>query len=208
MTKAITLAAAGLCAALFAGGASAATVAFADTTGGDNAVTPGFFGVSFTSSQGLFLSEVSFDLSSVPGGFFDFDGVTSFQDATAPVFSDLVGLDLADIAFSLGGGGPGAPSKLTLSFASGAFGDGDSLRFGADTDEFGPGGSRTTGVTFGVQGAVFEALFSNGDGGSSVFEIAGSNRSEASVSAVPLPGGLALLMTGLAGFVALRRRAP
>ncbi|WP_299377209.1 VCBS domain-containing protein [uncultured Kiloniella sp.] len=90
-----------------------------------------FFNFSFnTLAVGEFVTSITIDLR---GGkdtdaFFDFDGSSSY----GPVIgSETSGIDDADISFNDNGGNQ---SSLTISFADGAFGNGNVLSFGADTD--------------------------------------------------------------------------
>lgn len=192
-------------------GASAATVVTADATGGDTFDTAGFWGLSLASDPGIFLSQVSFDLSASASGFFDFDGDANFGGVMEPVFSGLVGLAAGDIIVSFSDFvSADHPQVLTLTFAPGAFGSGDSLRFGADTDFFvsdpAPGG------VFGDGGAVFSALLSDGRLGTVGFSTIDREASVAALefAAIPLPATLPLLLGAFAGLFGLqtaRRRA-
>ena len=176
----------------------------ADATGINNQITPGFWGVAFTGTSG-FLASVTFDLTGTSNDYFDFDGVGSFQDEMAPVFTGLVGLTLGDITVQTSGGlAANRPQILTLNFAAGSFGVGDSLRFGADVDQI------VSGDAFDGSGATFSATLEAGPTGSAFFSQTGANSSEAVVnlapSVVPLPAGLPLLLTGVLGFALAKRR--
>ncbi len=192
--------------ALMASAASAATLVSFDATGADSASTAGFFGVSVSSTDGSAVSSVAFDLTPQAGAFFDFDGFGSFNNATAPVLSSLVGITAGDISFGFVGPAV-APTVLTLNFAAGTFADGDSLRFGADTDSF-LGGPPDPGGDFGDVGVIVSATV-GGDTLSTPYVKQSNTVSTATlefdVTPVPLPAGLPLLLTGILAFGVVRR---
>jgi hypothetical protein len=172
------------------------TAGFADTT-------PDFYHVEFQGGgPGSSIASVTFTLSS---GFFDFDGETSFMDATAPVLHlpSLSGLTSADITFSFAGD---HPTSLTASFTPGSFGVGDSFRFAADADNL---GSKLGGV-FGA-GATVAVTLASGLSGSAPFRTNTSVDSLATVTiddpgVIPEPRSIVLFISGLAGLTAWRKR--
>ena len=195
-------------ATLLAGPLAAATVVSFQANGTNNQFDADFNGISVSSTDGQTVSSVSLDLSADSDAFFDFDGSSNFADALAPVLSTLVGITAADISFSFA---TSAPTLLTINFAAGSFGDGDSITFGADTDFLTD--DPAPGSTFGDSGVVASATLASGASGSSVFARQSSTLSTASVqfasvptSAVPLPAGLPLLIAGMGVFGLLRRK--
>lgn len=178
----------------------AATI-FASTTG--NALeTPDFYGVAFLSGDpGASISSVTFTL---PFGFFDFDGETSFMNATAPILNlpSLSGLAPEDITFSFTGVNP---TSLTANFTPGSFGVGDSFRFAADVDEL---GSKLGGV-FGA-GATFSATLGSGLSDSAPFSTNTSVASSVTLTIIPEPipepSTLVLLLGGVAGLTVWKMR--
>ena len=157
---------------------SEALMITADTTGNDNFSDSSFYGVSFENGSG-FISSISYDLSLDANAFFDFDGTASLNDSTNPVLdlSSLVGLSAADISFSFI---PPQPTVLTVNFAAGSFGAGDSFRFGADTDFL--VSDPASGSVFGDAGVVFSATLENGNSLTTSFSRASSTRSLATIS--------------------------
>ena len=124
---------------LTAGSAKAASIVV-DAAGEDSASDQTFWGIAFESGIG-FIESFTIDISnSGTGSFqasFDFDGGLFGDQATAPVYTELNGLDEGDITFVPSepvNGSTGHPSVLTLTFNPETFGAGDSLRFFADTD--------------------------------------------------------------------------
>lgn len=172
------------------------------TTTGNALETPDFYRVAFLAGDPeAWIASVTFTL---PSGFFDFDGETSYLNATAPVLypPSLSGLVPGDITFYFDGV---HPTSLTVRFTSGAFRVGDTLGFAADVDDL---GSKLGGV-FGA-GATFSATLGSGAFGSAPFRTNTSVASSATVTiedsfAIPETGTLALLALGMVP-VALRRR--
>ena len=190
--------------------AQGATI-FAVTAGNDTGTTPNMYEVAFTSGlAGEFVASVSINLAADPAGFFDFDGIGSFADATTPVFGAMSGLVAGDITPVFGnliGGDPQHPSLLTFNFLPGTFGVGDFFRFGADTDFF--VSDPTPGGAFGAAPAVFSVVLQGGASGSDPFDVVTPNfLSFARVTITPAaPEPATLVLLGLsAGAVALRRR--
>ncbi len=168
----------------------ARTAGFADST-------PDFYHVDFLAGDpGSSIGSVIFTL---PSGFFDLDGETNFMNATAPVVHSpsLSGLTSADITFSFAGTHPGS---LTVNFAPGTCGVGDSFRFAADVDDL---GSKLGGV-FGA-GATFAATLSSGLSASAPFRTNTSVDSSATLTIVPEPGMSVLLISGLAGLAVWKK---
>lgn len=165
------------------------------TAGADTFTTPGLWGVHFAGGPG-FVQSVSFDLSVDTDAFFDFDGSSGYWDAVHPVLSGLDGILWVDITFSYSafvGGSPSHPSLLTLNFAPGSFGPGDTLRFGADTDLFvsdpAPGG------VFGTAHVPFSVVMENGAAGTAPFQNVDTLTSFACVY-IPEPASLMMLALG------------
>lgn len=131
-----------------------------------------FFGISFDDGPaGTFLESVTLDLSPDSNAFFD---ITSGLFSVGGIGFDFAagstsGLSAGDISRSLSGDN----KKLTLSFASGTFAVGDSLRFGIDTDGVGPSifgfDLLDPGFDFGIAGVIASAFLSNGTSGSATF---------------------------------------
>ncbi|KAA3605140.1 MAG: hypothetical protein DWQ01_21350 [Planctomycetota bacterium] len=103
-----------------------------DTNGQDNALDADFYGV--TNNTTAEVISVTFDLSVVPGAYWDLDGVSNFGDATDPVIGAIGGMNSGDVSWSYDALYP-YPIQVTATFnppmAAGAF-----FRFGADTDLF------------------------------------------------------------------------
>jgi len=162
-------------------------------------ITPDYYGVAFTAGEpGATISSVTFAL---PFGFFNFDGATSFMNATAPVLDlpSLSGLSAGDISFSFIGN---QPPSLTVNFAPGSFGIGDSFHFGADVEGL---GSKIGGV-FGGVGATFSATLGSGLSGTAPFRTDTSVASFATLT-VPEPSSFVLsLIYGVAGLTVWRKR--
>jgi hypothetical protein len=92
------------------------------------------------------------------------------------------------------------PTVLTVDFAPGTFGVGDSFRFGADIDDL---GSKLGGV-FGA-GATFSVTLGSGASGTVPFHTVTSVASTATVTdadfaPVPEPGTFLLVLAGAAGW--------
>jgi len=104
-TRARTLPLAAAAALFLVGSAPPAKAAMiVATTQGFADQTPDFYGVAFLEGEpGTSIATVTFTLPAP--GFFDFDGDTGFQDATAPVLHlpSLVGLAALDITFRFTG---------------------------------------------------------------------------------------------------------
>ena len=96
------------------------------------------YGIQFVSgSAGEFVKYITYDLSVAGPAFFDFDGVDSYLNNTAPVLGTVNGLTAGDISWQLlnpVSGNPQHVDILRFDFAAGSFGVGDSFRFAADTD--------------------------------------------------------------------------
>lgn len=129
--------------ALSAGTAEAAKVTLT-TEGADSGINSAidrndFFQVSFTESPGdLFIEKLTLDLSLDSDAFFDFGGglFSPGEFGFLPTLSsnsDIVDADIDDISLS------DNRKELTTIFADGAFGVGETLKFGVDTDLVDPG---------------------------------------------------------------------
>jgi hypothetical protein len=132
---------------LLPGNADSAVVVI-DTTGYDNSLAAGFYGINFLSGQSNeYIISVQF-LLNADNAFFDFDGSGSYSNQFAPVFGPLNGVAREDIDWG-GGNIVGGVSRhnafLSIDFAPRSFTPGDSVRFAADTDNM-PGG--TSGSAF------------------------------------------------------------
>jgi hypothetical protein len=187
--------------------ANAGTI-LADTAGADNYTTSNFYGVR-NLTAGLFIQSVTFNITADADGFFDFDGAGNFGGLTAPAIGTLVGLVAGDISFipsNFVGGDNAHPAVLTINFAPGSFGPGDSMRFSADTDFF--ISDPTPGGVFGQGGAIFSAVLESGQFGSTPFIEIISDASVAPLSfcePIPVPPALWLFGSGLVGLIGLRR---
>ncbi len=125
---------------LLAAGSARAEGILVDATGDDSATDQTFWGIAFESGAG-FIESFTIDITEAgtftSDAFFDFDGGLFGDDPTGPVFTELNGLTQGDISVEVDAfvsGDTGHPAILTLNFAEGSFGAGDSLRFFADTD--------------------------------------------------------------------------
>jgi hypothetical protein len=193
-----------LVALLFCASSVQGQVIRATAAGSDSFTTAGFWTVLFQSGAGS-IQSVSFDLTADVGAFFDFDGGSSFSDATTPVLGALTGLTAADVssAFSSPVDAPNHPAVLTFNFAAGSFVSGDSLAFGADTDFF--VADPTPGGAVGQAPAVFRVTLAGGGTLSAPFVTINSNLSAVEII-VPEPAAIATLASGLIALTALRSR--
>ncbi|MCB1790961.1 MAG: retention module-containing protein, partial [Gammaproteobacteria bacterium] len=113
---------------------------------------------SFTFDQGLAgvsIAQISINLRGGVDGDALFD--TAGSGSYGPTLGALVGLNAGDISFSPASGEAESP-VLTIDFADGSFGVGDTIRFGVDTDNLG----NDTGADFASRGVVFTVTFSDG----------------------------------------------
>ncbi|BBM87019.1 PEP-CTERM sorting domain-containing protein [Candidatus Uabimicrobium amorphum] len=179
---------------------SAATIT-ADATGPETSNAIDFWGVSFDSGSG-FVQSITWDVSSFPNFFFDFDpaftGAGNF--GPEPLLSNLVGLQSSDITFSFTGV---APTVITANFAAGSFEAGDSFRFDADID-FGA----TSGDLF--AGLAFSVTLENGNSDSGTFAVTGAQSSGVTVNpasnVIPEPSTYIAMLFGIFALLGLRRK--
>lgn len=204
--------------ALSAGTAEAATVMFM-TEGADSGINSAidrndFFQVSFTNGpSNLFIEQLTLDLSPDSDAFFDFGGGFfspggfGFPPALSNN-SDIVGADIDNTVLS-------ADLKtLTTTFVGGAFGVGETLEFGVDTDFVGPGiglfGLIDPGAAFGLADITFSVQLSDGRSGTGTFEVESFFKPSKSVASVHIPEPTTVLalftMGGLSAFSLKRSR--
>ena len=174
--------------------------------GSDSYECDTFWGIDFKSGCDTgFIQSVTLDLQagSDSDAYFDLSGPGS----SGPDIGSLNGISAGDVTFTPDSGDT---STLTLNFAAGSFGVGDSIRFGADTDNL----RNNSGGDVGRRSVGFTVTFENGSSYSTSFNKITRKWSYAKIkaddccgTAVPTPGaaGLGLLM--LAGLGARRRRS-
>lgn len=167
-----------------------------------------FWGIDFESGcDSAFIQSVTIDLQggSDADAYFDLSG----SGSSGPSLGWLTGIDASDISFSPDSGDT---STLTLNFAAGAFGAGDYLRFGADTDHLGPDDD---GGDVGRQGVTFTVTFENGSSYTTAFDKIHGTKSRAEIWAddccdpgtgVPTPGAAAMGLLLIGGIASRRRR--
>ncbi|TAH36378.1 MAG: hypothetical protein EYC70_11290 [Planctomycetota bacterium] len=135
---------------------NAATCLTVDATGADNFTTADYHGV--TNNDCMAVASLSISLANDSDAFWDFDGGSTFGNATAPVIGAIGGMNAADVTWSYDALYP-HPVVLTATFnppmAPGAF-----FRFGADTDFF--VSDPCAGGNFGAAPATITATFVNG----------------------------------------------
>lgn len=128
-----------------------------DATGPDTFTTPDMHGIMNGSSDIVF--SVTIDLSPAKGAFWDFDGASSFGNATEPIIGTTN--YNGTVTWTHGPAYPNDP-VLTANFSP-SLGPGQFIRFGADTDFFVsdpcPGGNFALGgalvtVDYQIQGEV------------------------------------------------------
>src|SRR5262245_16406749 len=162
-------------AVVLAGPARADYALILATTEGFAGSTPDFYGVRFEQGDaGTTISSVSFTLPA-----------DAFTSPAVLDLASLVGLTPADITFS-----GDETRSLTVRFAPGSFGVGDSFHFDAAAEV---GGSRLGGA-FGA-GATFSATLEDGSGASTPFR---TNTSVDSLATLQVPEPSAFLILSLA----------
>lgn len=166
---------------------------------------PYFWGVSFAKGcDDGYISSITIDLTagSDANAVFDLEGSGSY----GPVIGSKSGLSSSDISFSDSDG----KSSLTISFAEGSFGVGDSLLFGADTDYLKDDDAKSVGW----QKVGFSVTFANGNTVSSSFSKYNNKLSKAKVktddccgTSIPTPAAAGMGLALLGGIATRRRRA-
>jgi len=164
-----------------------------------------FWGINFKSGGSGFIQSVTFDLQAGT----DSDAVFDLRDNNGygPVIGHLQGIDASDVTFSPGNT---RSSTLTLDFAAGSFGEGDKIRFGADTDFLG----NNSASAVGWYGVGFSVTFENGETVSSQFSERAGCLSKAHVTGtncgtagIPTPATAGLGLSLLAGLTMRRRHS-
>jgi len=158
--------------------------------------TPGFWGIEFQS--GAPTERIASVVLKMPGpGFFDFDGVDTYQNQTAPIFDSgsSLGLSAGQVFFSFTGE---HPKVLRIRFAPDAFAPGDRLQFAADIDGL---GSKVGGALGGYGGVQMTVALSDRRTGVANFrtdtEVASRVTVDIATSAVPETGStFCLLLCG------------
>ncbi|MEB3341645.1 PEP-CTERM sorting domain-containing protein [Okeania sp.] len=186
--------------ALFAGIAEAATIKF-KTIGGDSgsnaARRDNFFRVIFEEGpENVYIDQLILDLSADPDASFNFS-----RPRRAPQVGNNSDVTDAEFSYSLDG-----QQLLTLDFADGAFTTGETLMFGMNTNNVGPG-FFDPGGDFGLAGVTFDVTLSNGTFGTGTFERQSRRRSVAVANILdpePVPESSTVLglfaILGMSGF--------
>jgi len=214
MNSRITLAAAAAASCAFAGQSSATycypqsddCVVYAHAYGSDSYDNNCFWTIDFKRGCDTgYIQSITIDLQAGTDAdaYFDLSGPGS----SGPEIGSLDGLNAGDVSFDPN---TGDTSALTVNFAQGSFGVGDSIQFGADTDYLGS----NKGGSVGWADVGFTITFENGATYSTTFNKITHKWSKAKIKAedccgtgVPTPSAAAMGVILLAGIGARRRRA-
>lgn len=213
MKNYLTLTAAAAVTCAFAGQSSATycypqsddCVVYAHAYGSDSYQNDSFWTINFKRGCDTgYIQSITIDLQdgTDADAFFDLSGSGSY----GPVIGSLDGLNAGDVSFDPN---TGDTSALTVNFAAGSFGVGDSIKFGADTDDLGS----NKGGSVGWADVGFSITFENGETYSTTFNKITHKWSKAKIkvedccgTGVPTPSAAAMGVILLAGIGARRRR--